>query len=153
MSRKFVTPLRLEPRASRQLGRFLAVVHVMALGILPFTQLPPLVIAAIAPLVVFSYLHSHRLHVSHRAPQAIAALHWDSGNHWQLTLGSGTTVSAALVPRVFIQPWLVILHFKPEHARTACLVLLSDMLAPDDFRKLRVRLLIDMQRLATPGSR
>jgi hypothetical protein len=128
-------------------------VHATALGILPFTQLPPLAIAAIAPLVVLSYLHHHRLQVRRRAPRAITSLCWNSGNHWRLTLRSGKTITASLSPRLFIQPWLVILHLRTEHRRTACVVLLSDMLEPDEFRKLRVRLLTEMKQLADPGRR
>ena len=153
MSGKYATPLRLEPRSSRYLGRFLAAVHIIALGILPFSQLPPAAIAAIVPLVILSYLHHHRLQVRRRAGQAVTALHWDSGNHWRLTLQAGCTIAAALLPGVFIQPWLVILRFKTEYGRTACVVLLSDMLDPDDFRRLRVRLLTEMKQLADSGSR
>jgi hypothetical protein len=128
-------------------------VHATALGILPLTQLPPLAIAALAPLVVYSYLHHYRLQVRRQAAQAITALRWDCGNHWRLTLHSGSTVAAYLLPQVYIQPWLVILHLRTEHGRTACVVLLSDMLEPDEFRKLRVRLLTEMKQLADPGNR
>ena len=153
MSGKYATPLHLEPRPSRRLGRLLAAIHATALGILPLSQLPPPAIAVIAPFIVYSYLHHHRLQVRRRAARAITALRWDAGNHWRLHLRSGNTVAAYLLPRVFLQPWLVILHFRTEQGRTASVVLLSDMLEPDDFRKLRVRLLTEMKQLADPGSR
>jgi hypothetical protein len=54
---------------------------------------------------------------------------------------------------VFLQPWLVILHFRRDDGRAARLVLLPDMLDRETFRRLRVRLLIDMKHLAVPGAR
>ena len=44
----------------------------------------------------------------------------------------------------------MILHFRRDDGRAARLVLLPDMLDADTFRRLRVRLLIDMKHLATP---
>jgi len=47
----------------------------------------------------------------------------------------------------------VILHFRRDDGRTVRLVLLPDMLDADSFRRLRVRLLIDMKHLAVPVAR
>jgi hypothetical protein len=66
----------------------------------------------------------------------------------RLTLRSGRETGATLRPFVFMQPWLVILHFRRDDGRTVRLVLLPDMLDADSFRRLRVRLLIDLKRLA-----
>lgn len=150
--RTYATPLRLEPGVSRRLGRFLALSHGAALAVLSFSGLPTLLTAALALSVVLSWLCSRRRDVLRRDPDAIGALVWEEGNRWQLTLRSGEEINAVLRPFVFMQPWLVILHFRSDDGRAAHLVLLPDMLDRETFRRLRVRLLIDMKRLAVPGA-
>lgn len=43
-------------------------------------------------------------------------------------------------------PWLVIMHFKGDGGRTHHLVLLPDMLEKRLFRRLRVRLMIEVNQ-------
>jgi hypothetical protein len=151
--RTYATPLRLELGLSRRLGMFLALSHGAALAVLPFCGLPPLPVAALALGVVLSWLRTRRRDVLRRDPDSIASLVWEEGNRWRLTLHGGIEAGALLRPFVFLQPWLVILHFRRDDGRAARLVLLPDMLDEDSFRRLRVRLLIDMKHLAAPGAR
>jgi hypothetical protein len=151
LSRTYATPLRLEPGVSRRLDGFLALSHGAALAVLPFCGLPPLPVAAMALGVVLSWLRTRRRDVLRRDPGSIALLVWEEGNRVSLTLRSGQETGATLRPFVFMQPWLVILHFRCDDGRAARLVLMPDMLDADSFRRLRVRLLIDMKRLAVPG--
>jgi len=153
LSRTYATPLRLEPGVSRQLGGFLALSHCAALAVLPFCGLPPLPVAAMALGVALSWLRTRRRDVLRRDPGSIAALVWEEGSRVRLTLRSGRETGATLRPFVFLQPWLVILHFRRDDGRAARLVLLPDMLDRETFRRLRVRLLIDMKHLAVPGAR
>jgi Membrane-bound toxin component of toxin-antitoxin system len=153
LSRTYATPLRLEPGVSRRLGGFLMLSHGAALAVLPFCGLPPLPVAAIALGVVLSWLRTRRREVLRRDPDAIHALVWEEGNRVRLTLRSGQETGATLRPFVYMQPRLVILHFRRDDGHAARLVLLPDMLDADSFRRLRVRLLIDMKRLAVPGAR
>jgi hypothetical protein len=153
LSRTYATPLRLETGVSRRLGGFFTLSHGAALAVLPFCGLPPLPVTAIALGVVLSWLRTRRCDVLRRDPDSIASLVWKEGNRVHLTLRSGRETGAALRPFVFMQPWLVILHFRRDDGRTARLVLLPDMLDADTFRRLRVRLLIDMKHLAAPGAR
>ena len=146
--RTYATPLCLEPGVSRRLGGFLALSHGAALAVLPFCGLPPLPVAAMACGVVLSWLRTRRRDVLRRDTGSIASLVWEEGNRVGLTLRSGRETGATLRPFVFMQPWLVILHFRRDDGRTVRLVLLPDMLDADSFRRLRVRLLIDLKRLA-----
>jgi len=52
------------------------------------------------------------------------------------------------MPQVFILPWLVIMRFKSNRKRLHHLVLLPDMLEPGVFRRLRVRLMIELNQAA-----
>jgi hypothetical protein len=152
LSGKYATPLSLEPRRSRQLGVLVAVVHGGALLVLPFTGLPQPVMAAIALGVAGSFLRAWRTQVSLTGPAAIRRLRWGEGNDWELTRQDGTTLHTSLQPRVFIHPRLVILRFRKSPWRTDSVVLTSDRLDPDLFRKLRVRLLIGIRQLAGPAA-
>ncbi len=153
LSRTYATPLRLDPGVSRRLGGFLVLSHGAALAVLPFCGLPTLPVAAIALIVVLSWFRTRRRDVLRRNPESIESLVWEEGNRVRLTLRSGQETGASLRPFVFMQPWLVILHFRRDDGRTARLVLLPDMLDHQTFRRLRVRLLIDMKHLAVPGAR
>jgi hypothetical protein len=152
LSGKYATPLSLEPRRSRQLGVFVATVHGSAMLVLPLTGLPLLVTIAIALAVAGSLLRTWRTHVSLTGPVAIHRLRWGEGNDWQLTRQGGTTLHTSLQPRVFIHPRLVILRFRQSPWRTDSVLLTSDRLGPDIFRKLRVRLLTEIRQLAGPAS-
>jgi Membrane-bound toxin component of toxin-antitoxin system len=151
LSRTYATPLRLEPGVSRRLGIFLVLSHGAALAVLPFCGLPLLPVAALALSVVLSWLRTRRHEVQRSDSDSIDSLVWEEGNRWRLTLRSGQETAASLRPFVFMQPWLVILHFRRDDGRAARLVLLPDMLDRETFRRLRVRLLIDMKHLAVPG--
>jgi hypothetical protein len=63
-----------------------------------------------------------------------------------LRLSSGRDIEARLMPQVFMLPWLVIMHFKSDRRRLHHLVLLPDMLEPGVFRRLRVRLMIELNQ-------
>jgi toxin CptA len=152
LSGTYATPLRLEPGVSRRLDGFLALSHSAALAVLPFSGLPSLPVAALALSVVLSWLRSRRRGVLRDDPDAIASLVWEAGNRWQLIMRSGKQTGAALRPFVFMQPWLVILDFRRDDGGRARLVLLPDMLDRETFRRLRVRLLIDMKHFAGPGA-
>jgi hypothetical protein len=126
--------------------------HGAALAVLPFCGLPPLPVAALALGVVLSWLRIRRRELRRRDLDSIQSLVWEEGNRWRLTLHGGVETGAVLRPFVFLKPWLVILHFRRDDGRAARLVLLPDMLDADSFRRLRVRLLIDMKHLAVPGN-
>jgi Membrane-bound toxin component of toxin-antitoxin system len=152
LSGTYATPLRLEPGVSRRLDGLLALSHGAALAVLPFSGLPPLPVAALMLSVLLSWLISRRRDVRRDDPEGIASLVWEAGNRWRLTLRSGQEAGAVLRPFVFMQPWLVILHFRRDDGRRARLVLLPDMLDHETFRRLRVRLLIDMKHLTVPST-
>jgi len=152
LSGTYATPLRLEPGVSRRLDGFLVLSHAAALAVLPFSGLPPLPVAALLLSVLLSWLISRRRDVRRDDPQAIASLVWEADNRWRLMLRSGEETGAVLRPFVFMQPWLVILHFRRDDGRRARLLLLPDMLDRDTFRRLRVRLLIDMKHIAVPAN-
>ncbi|NNG12244.1 MAG: hypothetical protein HKM88_03235 [Halobacteria archaeon] len=99
-------------------------------------------------VVLFSYLRYRRLYWSGDNPDAVRGLVWGPADRVQLTLGSGRRVNAALLPHVFVQHWLVILHLNQYKGRRRHLIVLPDMLDTESFRRLRVRLLLEMKQAA-----
>jgi hypothetical protein len=128
------------------------MVHGSVLLVLLFTGLPLPVTVAIALAAARGFLLSWRTHVSLTHPAAIHHLRWGDGNDWQLTRQDGTTVDTSLQPRVFIHPRLVILRFRQSWRYSFSVVLTADRLDPELFRRLRVRLLIEIHQLACPTS-
>jgi hypothetical protein len=120
--------------------------------VLPFCGLPPLP-ASRSPSASCCPLSVPGAAGAAPRPRGDQALVWEEGNRWRLTLRSGHETGASLRPFVFLQPWLVILHFRRDDGRASRLVLLPDMLDEDSCRRLRVRLLIDMKQIANPGAR
>lgn len=68
---------------------------------------------------------------------------------FSVRLKSGEWVPAEVLGSSFVKPWLTVLHLKLEGRRfMAPLVLLPDMLAQEDFRRLRMWLLWGWKRAA-----
>jgi len=124
------------------------IIHGGALLVLPFTDLVLPASASVALALAWSFSRCWRTHVSLSHPAAIRQLRWGDGNHWQLTRRDGAMRHTALQTRVFIHPRLVILCFQDAWWRSSCVVLTADRLSPETFRRLRVRLLIEIKQLA-----
>ena len=152
MSGTYATPLLLEPGPSLALRAGLLLSHVVAILILPFTALtlwPGLLLMLV---VFFSLSRTFRLHVTRAHPDSICAVEWFEARVCKLQLASGEGIKAYLMPQVFMLSWLVIMHFKNDRGRVHHLVLLPDMLDRNVFRRLRVRLMIELnEAVAKPG--
>ena len=138
-SPKSVTPLVLEPGPSRRVrfitltGFFLAYVSVGALS------LPPVVIIAamITLVVAFTYAWKHH----HALNGHAVTVRLDSDGNWHWLQGEQSDRVELLGDSYHI-PFLVILNFKPEGKRRPgrSLLLTTDNIDPDIFRRLRVHL-------------
>ncbi len=146
LSGKYATPLRLELGRSRLLQLYLGLLHGVALLILPFMQLPATIVLPVALVLLLSYLRYRRRYWRAAHPDAVRSVVWGVADRVELTLGSGRRADATLLPQGFIQPWLVILHLRPDTGRRRHLMVLPDMLDAESFRRLRVRLLLELRR-------
>jgi hypothetical protein len=128
------------------LGLWLLMVHAAALLVLPLLPVAPWLLTALAAGVLLSlwwhwYIYVHRTH-----RYSVRGFHWGEARHCQLQLGTGQWITAQLAPQALILPWLVILHFDAGQSRRRHLVIAPDMLASDPFRRLRVRLKLELAR-------
>ncbi len=88
-------------------------------------------------------------HVKRTSPQSIQTITWGEGRACRLRLRDGTEQDVTLGSTAFVQPWLVIIHFHGRGWRCHYLLLLPDMLDRNTFRRLRVRLRMELRQ--TPG--
>ncbi len=143
LSAKYAIPLLLEPGSSRTLRVWLVFIHIVAIILLPLMSLPVGAGLIMVLLILFSLWQAIRPH-----PDSVCAVLWSETRSCQLSLASGQDIKARLMPQVFMLPWLVIMRFKSGRKRLHHLVLLPDMLEPGVFRRLRVRLMIELNQAA-----
>ncbi len=130
----YTSPLVLEPRRSRYLLLYLLLFHALALIVLVLPiDLSWLLRLAIATAVMISLVRQ----LCHRPPRCLV---WESDGDWQLLVNGGKTVTGQLRPDSYASTWLVILRFRLEQSGHTTVVILPDMLDPQTFRRLRVRL-------------
>ena len=146
MPATYATPLLLEPGPSRTLRVCLILVHAAAVMILPFIPIPLWTALLLICLMLFSLRRATRQHVTRGHPGSLRTVQWRAARSCRLYLSSGSAIEASLMPQAFVLPWLVIMHFSSGRGRVHHLVLLPDMLDPQVFRRLRVRLMIEMNQ-------
>ena len=126
------------------MGYWNILVYSMPLLLLPVLQLPGWLNLAIIAVLFFCYVRTWRLQVRRRHANAVRSLKWGAENHCLLGLYSGQEQHLDLCEQAFLAPWLVILHFNNQRYGRRTLVLLPDMVDRDLFRKLRVRLKLEL---------
>jgi len=128
------------------LGYWLILVHAVPLLLLPVLQLSGWLSLAVFSALLCSLIRSWCLQVRRHHPDAVCSMVWGEGKDCLLGLYSGRQVEVSLSHRAFILPWLVIVHFRSRQQYLRYLVLLPDMLDREVFRKLRVRMKLEINR-------
>ena len=146
LSRKYATPLHFEITPSRTLGYCVIVTYSLPLLLLPFLQLPGGLNLAIFMLLLGGFMKTWRSQVLLLHQQAVQRVHWGEEKHCLLGLRSGSEQQKELCNQVFLMPWLVILYFNETGFGKSSLVLLPDMVDRETFRKLRVRLQLEINK-------
>lgn len=147
MSGTYATPLHLELGPSRRLRGWLLALHALAMLLLPVAGLPPYAALALAVAIVLSLAWHWPRHVSRTAPACIRTLTWEAERACRLQRRDGTVARATLCGQAFVQPWLVILQLAEPGRLRQHLVVLPDMLDATSYRRLRVRLRLELERL------
>ncbi|HUT41831.1 MAG TPA: protein YgfX [Gammaproteobacteria bacterium] len=126
------------------MAAWLLLVHAAAALQLPFTTLPMPAMLLIATGILASLAWHWPRQASRAAPGCIHSLTWDGDGTCHLQLQDGAMRRATLCRTAFVQPWLVILHLRTGSRLRRQLVILPDMLDPVTFRRLRVRLRMEL---------
>ena len=129
-----MTRLRLELRASRALASAVLLVHgagaAAALLTLPGVLAPGLA----ATLLVLGAAALWRGALL-RAPGSVRAVELAEDGAVGLELASGARAAGRIAPRRHVSPWWVVL---PVQSSRRVVLVTRDMLAPGDFRRLRL---------------
>jgi hypothetical protein len=145
LSGQYATPLQLDIGPSRSMRVWLLTTHAAAAVLLPLLPLAAAQRLALAGAVLLSLGWYWWRLVSRRNPRAVRGLRWEAGRDCVLQLAGGEQLQARLASRAFVMPWLTVLYFQGQPRQ---LVLLPDMLPAEAFRRLRVRLRLELQQLA-----
>ncbi len=133
-------PLVIELQRSRQLLLYISTIHGLALLALCYPLKLPLFLqgALVIGVIVIFILSLYRFY-SKTFPR-YTRLIWETNGNWRLFGYDGREISASLNMQSYVSTWLCILNFKTENGQHCSTVILPDMLLPDTFRRLRVRL-------------
>ena len=140
MSRAYATPLELELSPSKQQRKLLLFIYALtaiSILLLPWPFLLRLV-CLICVLLLSKFL-------LYKIPSCNRIV-WQSGNNWLLITGDVTS-KAVLLPETLVTYWLVILLFRVEEGRRCSVLVWPDSVHYDAFRRLRVRLKLEGERL------
>jgi len=126
------------------MGGWVLLVHALPILLLPVLPMGGWLSLAVTAALLLSLVRSWRLQVSRHHPDAVCSMVWGEEKHCLLGLHSGRQEEVQLCAQVLLLPWLVILHFHNRQRRKKYLVLLPDMVDHEVFRRLRVRLKIEI---------
>lgn len=146
--------LRLEPRPSRQLRRALVAASVATACLVLALPLPALVRAALVLVVLLVALRAMRAALGPGLP---AILHVGADRRLTVTGRDGRSCEGSIDAGSCVGPRLTTLVWRADTAsrawqvRRATLLILPDMLAPDEFRQLRVLLRYGREAAAGTG--
>jgi hypothetical protein len=128
------------------MGCWVILIHGAPLLVLPVLPLSGWLNLAVISAALFSLVRSWRLQVRRHHPEAVRSMDWGEGKHCLLGLYSGRQEEVSLCTRAFILPWLVILNFRNRRQYSRYLVLLPDMLDEATYRRLRVRMKLEINQ-------
>ena len=127
---KPVAHLPVSIRPSRRLLLIQSLAHVVAAGAVLAASLPSWLTAVFLLLIGASLAHARRM----SPPESLIL----RGDGQLQTVGANGTASAAVVqPHTLVLSFLVVLLYRQE-GRLRSLTLLSDSLAAEEFRQLRL---------------
>ena len=99
-------------------------------------------------LLIISGWHAWRSCTATAAGRGIRRLVWGCDGRVELLWRDGSSTTAQLQPGACVTPWLVVMRLHEPGRQTYHLPVLPDMLPRSEFRRLRVRLRLEIQRLA-----
>lgn len=119
----------------------LVTAGALTLLVVAFTPLGPLPRALAAAAVVAGTLLALRSIAHRRGSNAVRHLVLDRTGAMGVRDGSGRWRSGQARSGSFVAPWLTIVRWRPEgHRLDRTILILPDMIAPEEFRRLRVLL-------------
>ena len=142
----FNAPVRIPVKRSRWLLAGISLAHGGAVCLLWPAALPVGLIFFLLLMTCASFINSMHKHLYFFYDNAPVELFLNNEDEWFLTTRKDETYEVQLYPEHYVHPWLVVLLFRVE-ARKYTIILTPDMINPDVFRRLRVRLRYKKNRM------
>jgi len=140
-SKKYAAPLHLEVSSSRLLLILLTGLHLLVIVLLFLMPLSLGLSAVSMVFVLFSAACTVLYHAKKSLASSIVGLIWDIEDEWFLLQKNGEKILVALDGNSFVHPWFAVLNFRQKNKYLSrSVILLSDNIDKNDFRRLRVRL-------------
>jgi hypothetical protein len=139
MAGAFNIPLRIPVKRSRWLLSGISLAHGGAVCLLWPVALPVGLKIIFLLMICISFINSMHKHLYFRNNNSPVELFLNDEDEWLLTTRKNGTYEVQLHAEHYVHPWLVVLLFSTE-ARNHTIILTPDMIHPDVFRRLRVRL-------------
>jgi hypothetical protein len=134
--RTYATPLQLDIQSSRQLALLLAVIGALVVISL-------LIVSFIFYLnILFLFLFLSLVFINYKNINIEKIIVWKEGNKWEIT-EEGVSINASLLASSFVSQWLTVLNFKLDNKQSKTVLVFTDAIHQDQFRRLRVRLKVD----------
>ena len=128
----------LAPKPSHSLALFLLAAHALAFVAAWANLLELWLKLLLSVSVALSLWHVFKERAN---SHEIAGLQLKPDGSWMLRLSSGDDIEAKILGSSIANPWFVLLHLQTENKRYSMLIP-RDSLEPDDFRRLRVALVV-----------
>ena len=138
---KFEQPLQIELQPSRQLARLSLLVHLLGALLWLLVSLPTGYKLLVLLFIAGHAWHFYRLQSVAIRKSSVSGISWDGRRGWRIYNPAKGWQSAALHTPVFVHSRLVAARFRVAKFRSCSAVIVSDRLASEEFRRLRVRLL------------
>jgi len=140
-SAKFAVPFRINLKTSFILSGALLFMYLGAFYWLCAFDLNLLIKLFVVTGLIVGFINHTRQYLFKTSKRAIINLIWHDQNQWQLDTASGERVKAKLLGSSFVNPWLIVLNFKPEQGgRMLPVVIMSDGVDSTTFRRLSAKL-------------
>lgn len=138
---RFDHPLHLELGRSARLRVAAACVHALAAAGCLLSAVHPALSVLLVVLTGLHLVRFLRCHVDGTDRDAVTGIAWDRERGWRVRGGRVHWRDARLSLPVFVTAHVVVVRFRGPGLKRYSAVIVGERLEPDDFRRLRVRLL------------
>jgi hypothetical protein len=132
--------IRIVARPSLSLAAILLAAHLAAAAVVWMLSAPVLVAILMSLVIAASAVWTFAEHVLRIGRRAVTVAIWSADGAWQLFGVSGELAKTTLRPDSYVSLRLVVLNFASPPLGCRSLVLFSDSLDAEVFRRLRLRL-------------
>jgi toxin CptA len=140
-SAKFAVPFRIPLKTSFILNGALLFMYLGAFYWLWAFDLSLLIKLALMVALLLGLIVHSRQYLFKNSSRAVTNLIWQDKELWHLDTATGERIKARLLGSSFVNPWLIVLNFKPEQGgRMLPVVILPDGVDSTTFRRLSAKL-------------